>query len=74
MPKQIAPRLFSGEKRIANGTSLPPHIKRGLQLIARDENQSVSWVMEQVVIKYFKLKEPKYVERKTNAQLKKRRR
>ena len=60
-PRQIAPRLANGVSRLNWGGRLPPHIKDGLRLIAKDENKSMSWVMEEVVIRYFKLKEPKYV-------------
>lgn len=62
--KQIAPRLYSGESRDTYSGGLPPYIREGLRKIARDERQSVSWVLEQVIIKFFRLKQPKYVERK----------
>jgi hypothetical protein len=64
MPKTIAPRLFDGEKREGIGHGLPPAIKQGLKRIARSENKSVSWVLEQIIIEYFGFKKPKYIERK----------
>jgi hypothetical protein len=62
--KTIAPRLVSGDCRENYTGGLPPYIREGLRKIARDERQSVSWVLEQVIIKFFNLKQPKYVERK----------
>lgn len=64
-PRQIAPRLASGEIRESIGHGLPPHIKQGVRMIAARENRSVSWVLEQVIIAYFGLKKPEYVARKT---------
>jgi predicted transcriptional regulator len=64
MPRQIAPRLASGESRINWGGRLPSHVKAALRVIARDEKKSMSWVMEEVVIDYFSLKRPKYRSRK----------
>lgn len=61
-PKQIAPRLFSGHSRDPFGSRLPRSIKEGLRSIARSENKSMSWVMEEVVIDYFNLKHPRYIE------------
>jgi predicted transcriptional regulator len=40
---------------------LPSEIKEGLRKIARLENKSMSWVMEQVIIRYFHMKQPRYV-------------
>ena len=65
IPRMIAPRLASGEKRVGFGHGLPPGVKAGLFAIAYKENKSLSWVVEQVLIDYFGLKQPKYVERKT---------
>lgn len=59
--KQIAPRLLNGDKRVSFGHGLPNEIKEGLRRIARRENQSMSWVMEQVIINYFELPKPKYL-------------
>ena len=66
----IAPRLLSGERRVGFGHGLPPEIKEGIRRIAALENQSMSWVMEQVIIRYFKLPKPDYVERKYEVQSK----
>ncbi len=60
-PKQIAPRLVSGE---CTGGGLPPDIQQGLKDIARAENKSVSWVKEQCIIKFFRLDKPEYNPRK----------
>lgn len=65
----IAPRLANGEPRIAFGHGLPKEIKEGIRKIARLENKSMSWVMEEVIIRYFKLRQPKYLERKINSNL-----
>ena len=60
MAKQIAPRLANGQTRDTYGGRLPPAIRAALRVIARDERQSVSWVMEQVIIDYFQMKTPMY--------------
>lgn len=62
--KQIALRLASGLSRESIGHGLPPEIKAGVRAIARRENKSVSWVLEEVIIDYFGLKRPKYIPRK----------
>ena len=62
--KTIAPRLFSGERRESIGHGLPPAVKEGIRSIARSENKSVSWVLEEIIIRYFGFKRPKYIERK----------
>jgi len=66
MPRIIAPRLFNGDVRESIGHGLPPKIKSGLKLIAQKENKSVSWVLEEVIIDYFKFSTPKYKLRKNN--------
>lgn len=66
MPRIIAPRLYNGDSRESIGHGLPPRIKAGIKLIAKRENKSVSWVLERVIIEYFKLPEPKYKERKND--------
>ena len=63
-PRTISPRLFSGEIREAIGHRLPPEIKEGLKEIAKSENKSVGWVLEEIIIDYFGFKQPKYIERK----------
>lgn len=64
MPRIIAPRLASGVSRENYGGRLPPHVKQGLRLIATQENKSMSWVMEEVIIRYFKMRTPKYIQRR----------
>lgn len=59
----IAPRLFSGERRVSNGHGLPPEIKEALKDIAKDEGKSLSWVLEEVIYDYFKLRRPKFIKR-----------
>lgn len=62
--RRIAPRLSSGESRESIGHGLPPEIKEGLRGIARRQNESVSWVLEKVIIDYFRLRRPDYVKPK----------
>jgi hypothetical protein len=62
MSRQIAPRLANGDSRVSFGHGLPESIKNGLRSIARRERKSMSWVMEEVIIDYFKLARPKYKE------------
>lgn len=64
MPRIIAPRLVSRDRREPIGHGLPPEIKAGLKAIAEGENKSVSWVLEQVIIDYFGFRRPKYIQRK----------
>lgn len=64
MPRIIAPRLWDGSKREGIGHGLPPRVKAGLKAIARQENKSVSWVLENVIIEWFDLPKPKYRPRK----------
>lgn len=56
----VAPRLANGDSRVPFGHGLPEEIKEGLRSIARRENKSMSWVMEEVIIDYFSLRRPKY--------------
>jgi hypothetical protein len=44
---------------------MPESIKEGLRDIAVAEGKSMSWVVETVVIDYFKLERPAYVENNT---------
>lgn len=48
-PRRIAPRLASGDCRVPFGHGLPEPVKAGLRSIARMENQSMSWVLEQII-------------------------
>lgn len=62
--RRIAPRLEDGTCRVGIGHGLPPEVKEGVRAIARAEGQSVSWVLEQVIIDYFGLKKPRYEKRR----------
>ena len=50
--RQIAPRLMNGDKRIHAGNGLPPVVKEALTFIAQEENQSRSWVIEQILLQW----------------------
>ena len=63
--KQIAPRLASGHVRDSLYGRLPAEIKSGLRTIARMERKSMSWVIEEVVIDYFGMRAPRYVQKVT---------
>lgn len=63
-PRTIAPRLANGDSRESIGHGLPPDIKAGLRRIAADQNKSLSWVLEVIIIDYFGMRRPKYIERK----------
>lgn len=58
--RTIAPLLADGAIRDRLYGRLPVEVKAGLRAIAREENKSVSWVIEEVVIDYFGLKRPRY--------------
>ena len=60
----ISPRLLSGDSRESIYHRLPAEIKAGLRHIAQNENESIGWVLEKVVIKYFGFRPPKYIKRK----------
>lgn|SRR5580765_440237 len=62
--RTIAPRLANGESRETIGHGLPGYVKEGIRDIAYHENQSVSWVLEQIIIAYFDFDEPEYIQRK----------
>lgn len=59
--RYISPRLASGDPREPFHHGFPPEVKEGLRAIARAENKSMAWVLEQVVVRYFKLPAPEYV-------------
>lgn len=59
MKIQTAPLLTRGQRVRLYGR-LPEPIKEGLRRIARDEGKSMSWVVEEVIIRYFKMDTPKY--------------
>jgi len=56
----IALPLARGEIRLRTYGRLPRAVKEGLRAIARSENKSMSWVVEEVLIDYFDLKRPNY--------------
>ena len=58
---KIAPRLYNKQTRENVYSRLPPEIKYGIRVIAKSENESISWVMEQCVLRYFGFKRPRYV-------------
>jgi hypothetical protein len=67
--KEIAPRLKSGDRREAFGHGLPPEIKEGLRRIAWEERESVSWVVEKIIVDWIghardDIRTPEYKERK----------
>lgn len=57
--REICPRLSVGGRE-RNFHRLPLEVKSSLIGIARDENKSMSWVLEQVIIDYFQLDLPRY--------------
>lgn len=64
--RTIAPRLADGRCRVTFGSRLPGAIKEGLRKIARTEARSMSWVVEEVIIRYFHMKRPEYAKRNKN--------
>ena len=48
--RRIAPRLASGEHRVASGNAMPPILKFALRVIAEQENRSLSWVVETILL------------------------
>lgn len=64
-----APRLANGDSRVKDYGRLPEPIKEGLRDIARMEGKSMSWVKEEVIIRFFHLRQPKYVTPKTSLKL-----
>jgi len=59
--KRIAPRLANGERRETASNGLPPDVKEALQAMAKAEGKSYSWMMEEVIIRYFHLPRPIYI-------------
>jgi hypothetical protein len=66
---QFAPRLASGSSRVRVYAAWPEDIKEGLRAIARLERKSMNWVIEQVIIRYFRLERPDYVKTKRDVRL-----
>lgn len=50
--------------RVSFGSRLDPLVKAGLRAIAREEGKSMSWVVEETIIRYFKVKHCLYKETK----------
>jgi hypothetical protein len=48
--RRIAPRLTSGERREPSGNAMPPLLKFALRVIAEQENRSLSWVIETILL------------------------
>lgn len=69
-PIQFAPRLLSGYARVRVYAAWPEDIKEGLRAIARMERKSMNWVIEQVIIRYFRLQKPEYVKSERDRRLK----
>lgn len=61
--KEIAPQLIHGWRDKTYGR-LPHYVKEGLKDIARSENKSLSWTVEEVIIRFFGFKRPQYRMRK----------
>jgi len=62
-PKTIAPRLASGDSRVAFYLNLPDPVKSGIQSIAQFERKSASWVIETIIVEFFQF-DVDYKERK----------
>lgn len=58
--REYAPSLERGYRKLNVWLRLAPSIRHGLSEIARNDNESINWVIEQVLIDYFHLEEPKY--------------
>lgn len=71
IPRTIAPRLANGEKRESIGHGLPPNIKQALRMKAVAQNRSLSWILEQDLIRLYRFERPEYVERKAKLKLRK---
>jgi len=59
-PRTIAPRLADGRKRESCGHGLPPHIKQALKMRAYSNNMSLSWMLEQALVEFFRMRKPEY--------------
>lgn len=62
--RRIAPRLLSGKSRIHWGGGLPEEVKVEIKRMAAKRRESVSWMMEQIILDYFGIRVPEYVQRK----------
>lgn len=64
--RTTAPRLADGRSRVKLYGRLPEDIKEGLRKIARMERRSMSWVNEEVIIRFFRMARPEYVSASRN--------
>lgn len=64
MSKKYAPRLMSRKVRARSSSRLPSEIKEYIHWYAKKNGCSMSWVMEQMVIDYFDLVVPRYIDNK----------
>jgi hypothetical protein len=62
--RTYAPQLERGIRHKNGWFQLAPSVKHGLREIAKQENQTMNWVLEQVLIDYFHLEHPRYKLRK----------
>jgi len=62
---RIAPRLKNGDKRIPGYSGLPLALRVEIARLAKEENCSKSWVIEQIILEWagikIKYKEPKHI-------------
>lgn len=63
-PKEIAPRLRSGERREHITIGVPPGYKTGIKLKAARHNISASWMFEQEIPTLFGIRQSAYIPRK----------
>lgn len=61
--REIAPKLANGDPRVHLWGRLPDNIKEGLRHIAMKEGRSMSWVVENVIVDYFGLPKPRYLDK-----------
>lgn len=75
-PKKILPRLAGGEVREQLYSSLPEDYKAGIRAIAQDENASINWVVNEILLDWInealrkhgrrRIPAPKYVTKKVS--------
>ena len=63
-PRGRAPLLADGLVRTRFWGRLDPLVKHGLKKIGREENRSMSSIVEEVIIRYFKLEHSRYLKRR----------
>lgn len=62
--RTYAPSLERGYRKLNVWLRLAPSVRYGLEQIAKQEKKSINWVLEEVIVYYFHLEEPKYKVRK----------